>query len=206
MPRLSRENTLTSFALALEAGADGIELDVHVSADGVVVVQHDPVLTSPRVPLAELTAEELAPHGVATLDEVCMLVGRRAALYVEAKAAHSAAAIVECLTAHDVRAAVHSFDHRVVDGVRALAPMIPVGLLISEEADVAALIRAHAARDLWPAVHLVDAKLVETAHAVGSRVIAWTANDVADARRLQLLGVDGLCTDDVRLLRSALQP
>ena len=49
MPRLARENTLASFALALEAGADGIELDVHVSKDGVVVVNHDPTLGTDAV-------------------------------------------------------------------------------------------------------------------------------------------------------------
>src|SRR5690349_17048621 len=45
MPRLARENTLPSFALALEAGADGLELDVHATRDGVVVVHHDAVLS-----------------------------------------------------------------------------------------------------------------------------------------------------------------
>src|SRR5437763_15808492 len=43
MPRRERENTLPSFAAALAAGAQGIELDVHATADGVVVVHHDAV-------------------------------------------------------------------------------------------------------------------------------------------------------------------
>ena len=43
MPRRLRENTLPSFAAALAAGADGIELDVHATSDGVVVVHHDAV-------------------------------------------------------------------------------------------------------------------------------------------------------------------
>ncbi len=206
MPRLSRENTLASFLLAIQAGADGIELDVHVSADAVVVVHHDPTLpgTAERR-LAEHSAAELARYGIPALDDVCELVGDRAALYVEAKAPYSAAPIVECLTAHQVRAAVHSFDQRVVYAVRALAPGLPVGLLVSNAvADPALVAREHAVRDLWPAREIIDAQLVTAVHDVGARVIAWTVNDFDDARRLRALGVDGMCTDDVRALREVL--
>src|SRR5687767_7507148 len=44
LPRMARENTLSSFALAIDAGADAIELDVHATREGVVVVHHDPWL------------------------------------------------------------------------------------------------------------------------------------------------------------------
>ena len=204
MPRLARENTLVSFDLALQHGADAIELDVHVSADAIVVVNHDAELPD-ATPVSSLSASELARYGVSRLDEVCELVGDRATLYVEAKARRSASPIVECLTGQTVRAAVHSFDYQVVDAVRALAPGLPVGLLVaSRDADAVALARKHAARDVWPAVELIDARLVDALHALGTRVIAWTANDVNDARRLHELGVDGLCTDDVRAMRAAL--
>jgi glycerophosphoryl diester phosphodiesterase len=204
MPRLARENTLASFELALQAGADAIELDVHVAVDAAVVVHHDPQLAGES--LRTLTARALARSGIPTLDDVCDLVGDRAALYVEAKAAHSAAPIVECLTAHQVRAAVHSFDKRVVDQVRTLAPGLPVGLLVANAiADPADLAYAHGVRDLWPSYEIIDARFVAAVHGAGSRVIAWTVNDANDARRLRDLGVDGLCTDDVRALRAALQ-
>src|SRR5688500_15268452 len=60
---LGPENTLAAFDLGLQAGADGLELDVHVSADGVPVVHHDATLdrtTSHAGPLAAHTAAELA--------------------------------------------------------------------------------------------------------------------------------------------------
>jgi glycerophosphoryl diester phosphodiesterase len=60
---LGPENTLTAFDLGLRAGADGLELDVHLSADGVAVVHHDPTLdrtTSATGPVATRTADELA--------------------------------------------------------------------------------------------------------------------------------------------------
>src|SRR4051812_3319441 len=79
MPRLARENTLPSFELAIDAGADGLELDVHTTIDGVVVVHHDPDLRAgPRidsVTLAELRRHEAAPGvPIPTLEELCALV------------------------------------------------------------------------------------------------------------------------------------
>ena len=65
MPRLARENTLPSFQLAMDAGADGLELDVHATSDGVVVVHHDAELPDGRAissfTLAELRRHEAAP-------------------------------------------------------------------------------------------------------------------------------------------------
>jgi glycerophosphoryl diester phosphodiesterase len=60
---LGPENTMAAFELGMAAGADGLELDVHLSADGVVVVHHDETLertTSGAGPVARLTAAELA--------------------------------------------------------------------------------------------------------------------------------------------------
>ena len=205
MPRLARENTLASFALALDAGADGIELDVHVSRDGAVVVHHDATLPSGER-LVDLRARELAPRGIPTLDDVCELVGTRAVLYVEAKGTQTAASIIECLTAHQVRAAVHSFDWSIIRTVKGLAPGTSVGLLVDDGVpDIAAVTRQYAARDIWPAYDLIDASLVSAAHNAGARVIAWTVNEPDDARRLLEVGVDGLCTDDVGALRAALR-
>jgi glycerophosphoryl diester phosphodiesterase len=56
------------------------------------------------------------------------------------------------------------------------------------------------ARDVWPEWNSIDEQLVARVHAAGGRVIAWTVNDREAAVRLAALGVDGVCTDDVRLL------
>src|SRR6478672_7383303 len=92
MPRRERENTLPSFEAALAAGAQGIELDVHATADGVVVVHHDPV-TGAGVQLATTRWAELNPAvgtsagstPIPTLASVCDAVGQRAELFVEIK-------------------------------------------------------------------------------------------------------------------------
>src|SRR5262245_15820892 len=60
---LAPENTMPAFERGLAEGADGLELDVHLSRDGVVMVHHDPALdrtTNASGPLAAHTADELA--------------------------------------------------------------------------------------------------------------------------------------------------
>ena len=60
------------------------------------------------------------------------------------------------------------------------------------------------AHDLWPEYPCIGETLVQRVHDAGGRVMAWTVNDADDARRLAALGVDGLCTDDIPTIRTAL--
>jgi glycerophosphoryl diester phosphodiesterase len=87
--------------------------------------------------------------------------------------------------------------------LRAIAPEIPRGILFDKRASAETTIRrieATGARDLWPRRDLIDPALIGLAHDAGARVIAWTVNSLADAEALVAMGVDGVCTDDVRLL------
>lgn len=209
--RLKRENTLSAFELALEQGADAIELDVHATADGVVVVHHDPdvVAGTRRIPIAATVwgpLRELPLPGderIPTLMDVLALVGSRATIYVEIKGAGIEGAVFMVLRNSRSRCHVHSFDHRAVQRHRALAPEIPTGVLsASYPIDPIAPVLAAGAQTLWQEWQLIDADLVARAHAAGLRVIAWTVNDITEARRLATLGVDGLCGDDVIMLQS----
>src|SRR5262252_8539584 len=70
---LAPENTIAAFDNGLALGADGLELDVHLSRDGVVVVHHDRLLdrtTALRGPIAERTADELGRAGIPSLEDV----------------------------------------------------------------------------------------------------------------------------------------
>src|SRR6476659_3415866 len=70
---LAPENTMRAFDNGVALGADGLELDVHLSRDGVVVVHHDRVLdrtTALRGPVADRRADELVSAGVPTLEDV----------------------------------------------------------------------------------------------------------------------------------------
>lgn len=211
--RVVPENTLEAFRLALEAGADAVELDVHATADGVVVVHHDPTAAGTpedpqlrSIPTEELSIEELSRFdlgggaGVPRLAEVLDLVHGRARAYVEIKGRGIEELVVQCVRESGTDCAIHSFDHQAIRRVRALAGEIPRGLLQqAKPTDPAAVLRAAAARDLWPRVGSVDGPLVRAVHAVGGRVIAWTANSPVEWARLDAAGVDGICTDEVDL-------
>ena len=206
MPRRERENTLPSFSAALAAGADGIELDVHATADGVVVVHHDAQLhggvSIARTSWQELRrAAEVVRVEVPTLASVCELVGDRVELFVEIKGAGIERQVVDVLRGHRGKSAIHSFDHAAIARLARLDGTLRLGLLFEERVpDVAAMLAACGAMDAWPHHSLVDRPLVEAVHRAGGRVIAWTVNDRTDIERLSALGVDGLCTDDVTLV------
>ncbi|HEX5074047.1 MAG TPA: glycerophosphodiester phosphodiesterase [Gemmatimonadaceae bacterium] len=213
-PREHRENTIPSFARAFDAGAEAIELDVHGTADGAVVIHHDAATNSrpgdsgPRVVIAETTLSALREIRIAngpipTLAEVLCLTPEDRAVFVEVKAKGIEAAVVSVIRAAAKQCAVHSFDHRVARRVREVAPEIPVGILqTSYPVDPLRPMHDADARDLWQHWELIDRDLVDGVHADGGRVIAWTVNDGDAARRLARWGVDGICTDVPAAMRA----
>src|SRR5215210_4247383 len=162
MPRRERENTLASFAAALAAGADGIEIDVHRTADGIAVVHHDPATREGRE-IARTRWEELgrangaSASRIPTLASVCELVAGRAELFVEIKGAGMEAEVLDALRGYSGSWAIHSFDHALIGRLSARGVAQPLGLLFeSAVADVAALLAAYGARDAWPHHSLID--------------------------------------------------
>ena len=201
---------------ALELGAAGIELDVHATQDGVVVVHHDPAINAGIVPkfarkrIAQMTAADLQRHhlsrGIAipTLAAVLDAIGNRATVYIEIKAKDIEPLVVRCIRESPADCAVHSFDHRTVKTVKDLFPAIRTGVLqVSRHIDPVASLRATGAEDLWQHVDYIDEELVSRAHSIGARVIAWTANDPERWSELSELRVDGLCTDHIGKLAAA---
>lgn len=204
------ENTLPAFRRAFERGADAIELDVHATADGVVVVHHDPTLHGPDGGLLEiagttwsrLQAVEFAPGaGIPTLAEVLTSAPAASTVYVEIKGAGIERHVARVIRESRARCAVHSFDHDAIARMRDVAPEIPRGILFEQDLPtVLSEMQRTDARDVWPNWKLIDPALVADVHGAGGRVIAWTVNDADVARRLADMGVDGLCGDDVRIL------
>jgi len=207
------ENTLAAFVRAAELGADAVELDVHATADGHLVVHHDPSLPG-HIPqrairsmtLAEVKAYRVQGEAVPTLDEVIgALAGGTIRIYCELKGANTAPGAVAALRVLGARAAVHSFDHRLVMVARSLEPAVARGVLeTSYHRDPGFPMRDVGARDLWQHETLIDPALIAAVHAEGGRVIAWTVNDATRATELAAWHVDGLCTDDVSLVRAAI--
>ena len=207
------ENTLPAFQRAFERGADAVELDVHATADGVVIVHHDPTAHTAAGALIALnevnwstvqTVELDGGVGIPRLSDVLAAAPREATVYVEIKGLGIEKLVARTISEGRARCAVHSFNHDAIVRMREIAPEIPRGVLFENRVpDLPGLMDRTGARDVWPHWPLVDAKLVETVHGLGGRVVCWTVNDRAAAKQLVDLGVDGLCGDDVRVFADA---
>jgi glycerophosphoryl diester phosphodiesterase len=204
-PTQLRENTLDGFLLAIDQGADGLELDVHATSDEEIVVYHDYELDG--TPIAELLWSEVAAMqaDIPRLEDVLDEIGDAATTYIEIKGAGIESLVVEVARSHGKRYAMHSFDHKAIVRVAQLASEIPRGFLIDAGTTnpIQAMRRAAGdtgARDVWPHWSLVGADLMQAARELQLRVIPWTVNSPKSAQHLASLGVAGICTDDVRLL------
>ncbi|MFZ5623898.1 MAG: glycerophosphodiester phosphodiesterase [Gemmatimonadota bacterium] len=196
------ENSPTAFRLAHELGADGVELDVHATRDGGLIVHHDAAIPG-LGPISELTSATIAtarlPNGepIPTLVQALDLL-RGLDVWVEVKALPPAAdaALFAALEAGPTpdRYAVHSFDHRIIARLGRARPTLRFGALeASYQFDPAQVLRETGAETLWQEQHLVDADLVRVVARAGGQVIAWTANEPADIARLVRAGVHGIC-------------
>ena len=201
------ENTLRAFRHALAIGVNGIELDVHATADGIPVVIHDRDVGRTTdgdgfvddIPLARLQNFDAGDgERVPTLAEVLELVGSAAHLDIEIKGSGIESAVLDVLARYpDVRWAISSFDWNTLRTLRRLAPEVELWPLAEEFSDeliaVAAELRS-------PTVSLfVDAYTPERATILrdaGLRVMVWTVNDAGEAERVADLGAFALCTDD----------
>ena len=202
--REAPENTIPAFEKALQIGVDGIELDVHVTRDNVPIVHHDPVLPDggriDRMISTDLERRTDAP----TLSQVLDLVSARCHVYVEVKAASALVPSVDLLRERTEWCSVHSFDHRLSLQARVLCPKLNTGiLLVSRLVDPPHAFHSAKAGDVWQHADYIDPELIDDAQEERRRVIAWTVNDVAQARTLAAMGVDALCTDMPRELLAA---
>jgi glycerophosphoryl diester phosphodiesterase len=201
------ENSIPAFLRAIELGADAIELDVHATSDGVVIVHHDPNVTAPAEPpsrLVDISASELSRFPLAdgieipTLAAVLAAIGDRVKIYVEIKALDIEPLVVRCIRESNANCAVHAFDHRVVKTVKALFPAIRTGVLeVGRHIDPVAALVAAGAQDLWQEASFIDEDLVARAHAIDARVIAWTSDEADQWETLSAMGVDGICTNRI---------
>lgn len=198
------ENSLAAFRAAVGLRADGVELDVHASADGVLFVHHDETLDGthhiPHTSAARLREHRL-PNGepVPTLAEaLAVLDTLRVFVEVKSMAPRFDDTLFATLDAGPNPAgyAVHAFDHRIVRRLKQRRPSLPCGVL-----SVSYLVRPTVPLDdtgatvLWQEQRLVDRALVEAVHGVGGAVYAWTVDDAARMRELIANGVDALCTN-----------
>lgn len=214
------ENTLAAFRRAVEVGADGIELDVHLSADGIPVVIHDETLertTDGTGPVAAWSSgrlqaldagswfdEHFAGEAVPTLEETLRLLSGRLRLNLEVKEPRAGLAILELLRAFPhADAVISSFDYGVLARLRRASPELPLAMLQESGDWHRGVARAAALRAVafHPHVGLVSRPLLAVCRRLQLPVLVWTVDDPARARSLARMGVAGVFTNDPAGLR-----
>ncbi len=229
------ENTMAGFTRAVAEGFSYLELDVHATSDRVAVVHHDPSLdrtTDGAGPIARHTVAGLAGVRVGGVEPIPLLADVLTAFpdtrfTIELKSAAAVDVTLEvvertgawgrvCLGAYEERWLARA---RRLGGPRLLTSMglsAAVGLRTRAWVDAlpAPLSRlpalphpgglAQLPRRLGP-LTVVDARLLETAHAAGIEVHVWTVDDPVEMVELLEMGVDGLLSDRPDLLREVLR-
>jgi glycerophosphoryl diester phosphodiesterase len=209
---LAPENTVDAFDNGLALGADGIELDVRLSRDGVVVVHHDATLdrtTTLHGPVSARNTDELAAASVPRLRSVLLRYpAARVIIEIKDRSVAVARAVLD-----DVRAAgaldrvcIGSFSRTPLREVRRVEPAVATSA--AREEVRWALYRSWCR---WPvtdtqyagyqvpevagSTRVVTPRFVADAHSAGLGVQVWTVDRETDAERLLHWGVDALITD-----------
>lgn len=207
------ENTLRAFEKAIEMGVPMIELDVHLSKTGDLVVIHD-FNTKDQKKVADLSLAQLKAYDVGKgeriplLAEVLEKVNQRAAVNIELKAQGTPKPVADLLNklikekkwnAQDF--IVSSFDHFLVQEFHKYAPTIATAVIFEgnpiRQAQIATDVGAQNAilQFKW-----VTPAFIKDAHARGVKVFSYTVNDIETAQKLQNMGIDGIITNYPDLL------
>ena len=214
------ENTVAAFVAAGQQGADGVELDVRRTRDGVLVICHDPHVRrvdGAAIVIADTDSRDL-PESVATLAEALDACGD---LVVNVEIKHGTD---EPGFEPDRRLAdqvldewsgrgrapgiiVSSFDFAMIERIRAVDPRVPTGYLVLAATEPVDAVQrcidgGHSALHPWDP--LVDQSVVDRCHEAGLAINVWTVDDPERMKMLESWGVDGVVTNRPGLARAAL--
>lgn len=228
---IAPENTLLAFRFAAELGADAIEFDAKLTADGQVVIHHDMTLdrtTNESGPLSARTLKELQRldagshldgkfegERIPTMKQVFQDFGDRLLMNIEltnyARPFNELPeAVSQMIFEYDLigRVLISSFNPIALLKMRRLAPEIPLGLLVTDSEPVW-LIRLFRLMTTYQAYHpsitMIDEQLVKREHRLGNQVNVWTVNEKDQIRELVSMGVDGVITDEPDTARQAVE-
>lgn len=206
------ENTLVSFQKALDMQADGIELDVHLSADGELIVIHDETIdrtTNGKGFVNALSLRELKTfridrkYEIPTLKEVFDLVNQHCFINIEIKSYEATDEVVSLIEKYVAkkgwkyyRFLVSSFDWNALQQVAFLNDKIPIGVLTETDLDLAlAFAKFIQAKSIHPHFHLLTKDNTAQIQEKGLQVFPWTINEVEDIQKIKTFNVNGIITD-----------
>ncbi len=206
------ENTLKSFKKAIAMHVDGIELDVHLSADNELMVIHDETIdrtTNGKGFVNSLTLPELKRfkidrvHTIPTLTQVLDLVNQHCFVNIELKSYETADKVVDLIQKyiHEKKWTynkflVSSFDWNALQEVTFLNSEIPIGVLTETDLNLAfAFAKFIKAKSINPYFHLLTKKNTARMQEKGLQVFPWTVNEPEDIQKIKSFNVDGIITD-----------
>ncbi|WP_417942793.1 glycerophosphodiester phosphodiesterase [Flavobacterium sp. RS13.1] len=207
------ENTLQAFQKALDLHSDGIELDVHLSADGHLIVMHDETIdkmTNGKGDINSYTLAELKSFRIAgkfqipTLNEVFDLVDKKCFINVELKNADTSKNVVSLIEEYINKKSwnyehfiISSFDWNALKEVQNLNPNIPIGVLTEEDLDMAlAFAETIKAKAIHPDFQLLNKEKVQEIQKKGFLVFPWTVNSEEDIQKVKSYHVNGIISDN----------
>ena len=213
---------MAAFSAAVELGADGLELDIHLSRDGIPVVIHDESLertTDGRGLVADASLEQLQQldaggwfspefmgESLPTLAEVLKAFGGRLRLNLELKEFDAGVEVLALLRQHpDAEVVISSFDYDLLKGLRSLDETLPLAVLFHDGnwRQAVRLANEISACAFHPAYDLVCHRMVAACRKLALPVSVWTVDQEAQARSLVRMGVSGLFTNDPGAILSA---
>lgn len=216
---IAPENTLAAFKKAIEIGVDAVELDLHGSADGEVVVIHDSSLNRTtnfqenvnqatlemikRADAGGWFAAEFAGEPVPTLVEALECIVGNAIAVLEIKDATIGEAVVKKVYEMDAleKVVIISFHASVLREVRALDPRIPTGWLIGNHNNhISPVQLCQQLGELGSSLLNVNHQLITEAFAYevlrrGITLWCWTVDDLARMREMKRFGVQGITSN-----------
>jgi len=214
---LEPENTLRGIRRAMEIGVDQVEVDIHLTRDGRLVVIHDETVdrtTNGHGRVRDLTFEEMrdldAGKGevVPTLEEVISLVKGKVTLQVELKGIGVEERAVEIVEEAGIVDEVMftSFRHPALKAVKEMNPSVQTGVLFyCLPIDPCRLALDAEAEAIHPNIQFVDREMARRAHVLGLKVFAWNADVEGEMRRVIGTGIDGLGSNRPDLLVKVMQ-
>jgi len=205
------ENTIRSVRRALELGADGVEVDVHL-ADGQLMVIHDETLERTTNGHGQVAAKSFSclrsldagmGEKIPTLAEVLEAVNRRAIINIELKGPGTAVPVAALIAEFVSRRGwsyndflVSSFDHAQIREVKRLDAKIRIGALISRTPKhLSEFLKNLEPWSLHVSKRCVTRKIVIEAHQRGLKVFVFTVNQPREIVRMQAMGADGVFSD-----------
>ena len=202
---LAPENTLASFSQAVHLGVDAVELDVHRSADGHLVVLHDERVDRTTNGKGQVAATTLAAlrrldagggERIPTLDEVLEALPARIAVNIELKGRGTAAPVARTVTGRRRPLLVSAFDHAELARFHGLCPAIPCAPLLAQwRRGVLDTARTLGAWSVNLANRIADTATVSAVRESRCLCLVYTVNDAERAAALRTMGVAGVFSD-----------